>query len=458
MPASGFVPPPDHTTRPTLRGRFGMCASTHWLASSSAQAVLERGGNAFDAAVAAGFVLHVVEPHLNGPGRRHDRPLRDRRRSPAAGAGRAGPRTRGGDHRALPRRGPRPGPRCRRARGGRPGLGRRLAAAAARPRDVGAGATCSPSRWSTPRRATRSRPRAADTVGTVADLFRDHWPTSAALWMPEGRPPAAGEVVRLPAYAATLRRLVESGADGPRPAGPDRRGPPCLGRGVRRGGRGRVRARRPTATPTVPTTQGSSPATTWRAGGRATRNRVTLDVPRRHDLQDRAVGTGPGPAAGACHPGRVRRPTRWTPRPQPGRHRVLEALKLALADRDAHYGDPDPDGGRRAAGDPALRGLRRRAAGPDRRAGVPRVPSRRHRRHPGVTVRRSRPSTHGPEAGAAAGEPTVGVAGEHPRRHLPPRRRRPVGQHRRRPRPRAAGCSPRRPSPSSASASAAGCR
>src|SRR6218665_2486720 len=56
------------TTRPEIIGTFGVAASTHWLAAQTAMGVLERGGNAFDAAVAGGFVLQVVEPHLNGPG------------------------------------------------------------------------------------------------------------------------------------------------------------------------------------------------------------------------------------------------------------------------------------------------------------------------------------------------------------------------------------------------------
>jgi len=58
----------EFTTRPEIRGTFGAVTSTHWLASAAGMAMLERGGNAFDAAVAAGFTLQVVEPHMNGPG------------------------------------------------------------------------------------------------------------------------------------------------------------------------------------------------------------------------------------------------------------------------------------------------------------------------------------------------------------------------------------------------------
>src|SRR5207237_10529323 len=80
-PAGGAPPPalalriilerrnamPVFTTRPEIRGTFGVVASTHWIASAVGMSVLEKGGNAFDAAAAAGFTLQVVEPHLNGP-------------------------------------------------------------------------------------------------------------------------------------------------------------------------------------------------------------------------------------------------------------------------------------------------------------------------------------------------------------------------------------------------------
>lgn len=55
------------TTRPEIRGSFGVTTSTHWIASTVGFGILEKGGNAFDAAAAAGFALQVVEPHLNGP-------------------------------------------------------------------------------------------------------------------------------------------------------------------------------------------------------------------------------------------------------------------------------------------------------------------------------------------------------------------------------------------------------
>ncbi|WP_201722399.1 gamma-glutamyltransferase, partial [Sulfitobacter sp. HI0129] len=55
------------TTRPEIKGTFGVATSTHWIASAVGMKILEAGGSAADAAAAMGFTLQVVEPHLNGP-------------------------------------------------------------------------------------------------------------------------------------------------------------------------------------------------------------------------------------------------------------------------------------------------------------------------------------------------------------------------------------------------------
>ena len=134
--------PPAPLTRPDLRGTFGMVATTHWVASATGQAVLERGGNAFDAAVAAAFVLHLVEPHLNGPGGDLSALV-----SVAGDAGAAGPR--------------RPGP----------GAGRGDASSTTAPRA---------STWCPARGASRPPCPARSTPGCCccATTGRSSWPTS----------------------------------------------------------------------------------------------------------------------------------------------------------------------------------------------------------------------------------------------------------------------------------------
>ncbi|MGW2963747.1 gamma-glutamyltransferase family protein [Streptomyces sp. NPDC001220] len=194
------------TTRPTLQGSFGMVSSTHWLASQSAMAVLENGGNAYDAAVAGAFVLHVVEPHLNGPAGEVPILL-----APA-----------GGEVRVLCGQGVAPAGATvahYRALGLDlvPGTGP-LAAAVPGAFDA----------WLLLLRDHGTKPldeilayaigyaehghppveNVGATVASVRELFETEWTSSAELYLPGGRAPRPGELFRNPALAATWQRLL----------------------------------------------------------------------------------------------------------------------------------------------------------------------------------------------------------------------------------------------------------
>ncbi|NEB29111.1 gamma-glutamyltransferase [Streptomyces sp. NBC_01281] len=194
------------TTRPTLQGTFGMVSTTHWLASQSAMAVLEDGGNAFDAAVAAGFVLHVVEPHLNGPAGEvpivlapEGGPVRVLCGQGVAPAGASVAHYRGLGLDLVPGTGP-------------------LAAAVPGAfdawmvllRDHGTRTLADVLKYAIGYAEDGHVPveRVGETVETVRELFETEWTSSAEVYLPGGRAPRPGELFRNPALAGTWRRLL----------------------------------------------------------------------------------------------------------------------------------------------------------------------------------------------------------------------------------------------------------
>jgi gamma-glutamyltranspeptidase / glutathione hydrolase len=199
------------TTRPELSGSFGMVASTHWLATAAGMATLEQGGNAFDAAVAAGLTLQVVEPHLNGPG--GDAPIL------LWSAAR-------GEPLVICGQGPAPAAAtierfAALGLGLVPGTGL-LAACVPGAfdawmlmlRDFGTMRLVDVMRFAIHYAKTGFPvlPRIAETIASVEALFRDEWPSSAEIWLDHGRAPAAGTTWRNPLLAATYERILRNAA------------------------------------------------------------------------------------------------------------------------------------------------------------------------------------------------------------------------------------------------------
>ncbi|OLB91689.1 MAG: gamma-glutamyltransferase [Actinobacteria bacterium 13_2_20CM_2_66_6] len=196
----------DFISRPEIKGTFAAVSSTHWLATHSAMAVLDRGGNAFDAAVAAGFVLQVVEPHLNGLGGEVPIVLWDATRGKVEVICGQGPAPVAANVDAVRALGladiPGTGlvPACV------PGA---FAGWLALLRDHGTWRLADVLEFAIgyAESGYPLLPRVVDTIGRVESHFRAHWPSSAAVYLGEGMP-RPGQIFRNPDLAATYRRIA----------------------------------------------------------------------------------------------------------------------------------------------------------------------------------------------------------------------------------------------------------
>ncbi|WP_236791350.1 gamma-glutamyltransferase family protein [Amycolatopsis sp. GM8] len=199
-------------TRPTLQGTFGMVSSTHWLASAAAMAVLEDDGNAYDAAVAAAFVLHVVEPHLNGPAGEVPMIIAPAGAAPKVLCGQ-GPAPAGATIEHYTSLGlalvPGTGPLAAAVPGAFDAWLLLL-------RDHGTKSLDEVLKYAIGY-AENGHPaveRIGATVETVRELFETEWTSSAEIYLRDGKSPAPGALLKNTALAATWRRLLAE-ATGP---------------------------------------------------------------------------------------------------------------------------------------------------------------------------------------------------------------------------------------------------
>ena len=205
---AGNINPNPFTTRPEIDGTFGVVTSTHWIATAVGMATLERGGNAFDAAVATAFTLQVVEPHLNGPGGDVPVILYDVRKGKPELICGQGTAPAGATIEHYKREGLDMVPGTGLLAACVPGM---FDTWMVMLRDYG---TMTLAEVLTPAigYAQNGHPlveRAHATIKTVEKLFAEHWPTSAAIYLKDGKPAATGTLFTNKTLAATYARVLK---------------------------------------------------------------------------------------------------------------------------------------------------------------------------------------------------------------------------------------------------------
>jgi gamma-glutamyltranspeptidase/glutathione hydrolase len=399
------------TTRPELAGTFGMVASTHWLASQAGMAVLEKGGNAFDAAAAAGFVCQVVEPHLNGP---------------AGEVPVIGWEARTGQPFVVCGQGPAP-----------------QAATVQQFRDLGLDLVpgtgllpaCVPGAfdgWLTLLQRYGSLrlgevldyaigyadagfplvARISETIDTVTELFARHWPSSAATWTPGGRSPRPRSLFVNSDLAATYKRVLGEAES----AGSDRDAQiEAARRAFYDGFVAETIASFVESTPVMDVT--GEPHTGLLAYDDMARWRASIEAPVPLDYAGHTVlKAGPwsqGPVLlqqlallrGFDLDG-------LDPAGAELAHLVFECAKLAFADREAWYGDPElADVPVETLLSPAYNDARRGLVGQEADRGALR-PGEPDGRVPRLPTPPAQAPPVGPGLVGAVGEPTTAPSGE----------------------------------------------
>ncbi|KFC64157.1 putative gamma-glutamyltranspeptidase [Bosea sp. LC85] len=195
------------TTRPEILGTFGVVTSTHWLATASGMAMLEKGGNAFDACAAAAFVLQVVEPHLVGPAGDMPAVFYSAETKKVEVICAQGPAPQAATIEAFKELG----------LDLIPGSGLLSTVV---PGAFGGWMTLLRDHGRLPLREVLEPaigyfenghpmlPRVSDTIGTLTDLFTNEWPTSGAVYLPGGNVPKGKELFRNKAAAETYKRIL----------------------------------------------------------------------------------------------------------------------------------------------------------------------------------------------------------------------------------------------------------